>query len=221
MAGLPDRFEQAGELVVAAVDKAAEARWPAAQERSRSLEGTPEQRVEALTRNFARELAGLGAATGGAAAIPGIGTFTSLSTVAADLSWFTVRSADLILSIAAVHGHTEASVEERRLWILSVLAFGDAASTSVTQLATDVGVAFGRQVTNKVPTEALKRINRLVSRTVLTRYGSKRGVIALGRALPFGIGAAFGGTSNYAFTKAIARHADRFFRDLADPHPDH
>jgi len=33
------------------------------------------------------------------------------------------RSADLILAIAAVHGHTEPSVEERRMWLLSVLAF--------------------------------------------------------------------------------------------------
>ena len=48
----------------------------------------------------------------------------------------------------------------------------------------------------------------------MTKYGTKRGAVALGRALPFGIGAAIGGGANYAFARAIAGHADRFFRDL-------
>lgn len=212
--GRPSPFARTGEIVLAAIDKAAEARWQPAKDRAMALDGTTEERVEALTRSFARELAGVGAATGGAAAIPGVGTVTSLGTLAADVSWFTFRSADLILSIAAVHGHTEARVQERRLWILSVLAFGEAASTNASALAADVGVSLGRQFTSKVPTEALRRINKLMARTVLKRYGTRRGVIALGRALPFGIGAAFGGSANYALTKAIAGHADGFFRDL-------
>lgn len=39
-------------------------------------------------------------------------------------------------------------------------------------------------------------------------------MIALGRALPFGIGAVIGGTTNYAFARTIARQADEFFRLL-------
>ena len=132
----------------------------------------------------------------------------------AEISWFTARSADLILAIAAVHGHTEPSVEERRLWLLSVLAFGDEAATMVTRRRGAMGKGLGKKATVRISAETLKSINHAIGRTILTKYGTKRGVIALGTALPFGIGAAIGGGANYALTRAIARHADSFFRAL-------
>ena len=38
--------------------------------------------------------------------------------------------------------------------------------------------------------------------------------IALGTALPLGVGAMIGGTANYGAVKALARNADRFFSRL-------
>ncbi|HYX43496.1 MAG TPA: hypothetical protein VE760_00545, partial [Acidimicrobiales bacterium] len=57
-------------------------------------------------------------------------------------------------------------------------------------------------------------INRKLGRSVLTRFGTRRGAPALGRVLPFGIGAAVGGSANYLSVQAIGRHADSFFRSL-------
>lgn len=216
MPNLPELSARAGEIVLAAVDKAVDLRWEPARRNAASTSGTIDERVAQLRRTFARELATVGAATGGIAAVPAAGTGTALATGAAELGWFTTRSADLILAIAAVHGHTEPSVEERRMWLLSVLAFGYGAATTVTRLAGEMGKGLGKRATTRIPAETLKSINRAIGRTIVTKYGTKRGVVALGTALPFGIGAAIGGGANYALTRGIARHADSFFRAL--PH---
>ena len=214
MPNLPELSARGGELMLVAVDKVVEARWGPARRNAAATTGTTTERVAQLRRSFARELATVGAATGGAAALPAVGTGTAVATGVAEISWFTARSADLILAIAAVHGHTEPSVEERRLWVLSVLAFGNEASTMVTRLAGEMGKGLGKKATERVSTETLKSINRAIGRTIVTKYGTKRGVIALGTALPCGIGAAIGGGANYALTRAISRHADSFFRAL-------
>ncbi|WP_436793836.1 EcsC family protein [Actinospongicola halichondriae] len=197
--------------VLDAVDRAVEHRWDAAKRRTAGLEGSPSERVEVLTRRFAREVAAVGAVTGGTSAVPGVGTVASLSTTAADLGWFTARAGDLILSIAAAYGHTEARVEERRLWLLAVLAFGRSADKNVSMLAKEAGI--GGLAGQAIPSEILRRINRSIARRLIARYGTSRGAVALGRALPFGFGAAIGGGGNYVLIRAIARQAERFFRD--------
>ena len=44
--------------------------------------------------------------------------------------------------------------------------------------------------------------------------GAREGAAALGRLLPFGIGAAFGGGTNWFMARGIAKDATRLFRQL-------
>jgi hypothetical protein len=204
-----------GSVLLEAVDRAATTRWDAAVRRASGAPGaTVEERAAAVTRTFARELAMAGAATGGAAAVPGVGTATAMAATAADLGWFTLRAADLILTIAALHGHQRATVEERRAWILSVLVFGEGSVAGFARMAGEVGQDLGRKAVGRIPAGALRAINRKLGRSVLTRFGTRRGAVTLGRVLPFGIGAAVGGSANYMSVQAIGRHADNFFRSL-------
>lgn len=203
-----------GEIVLAGVDRVVAFRWEAARRAAGATTGTREQKVAQLNRAFARELGTVGAAAGATAAAPVVGTVAVIGTAAAELSWFTLRAADLILAIAAVHGQTEPSVEERRAWVLSILAFGNSAVATFTKLAGETGKGLGARATTGIPIEVLRRMNRSLGRTVVTKYGTRRGAIAIGRALPLGIGAAIGGTANYALVRAIGRHADSFFAHL-------
>ena len=207
--------ESLGSALLEAVDRAATTRWDAAVRRAAAAPGaTAGERAAAVTRTFARELAVAGAASGGAAAVPGVGTATAMAATAADLWWFTLRIADLILTIAALHGHERASLEERRAWILSVLAFGEGSAAGFARMAGEVGQDLGGKAVGRIPAGALRAINRKLGRSVLTRFGTRRGVLTLGRVLPFGIGAAVGGSANYLSVQAIGRHADSFFRSL-------
>lgn len=213
----PHAIPKPGSLALRAVDAAVDSRWPAAVSRaSASTDLERDQRVRQATRSFARELAVVGAAAGGTAAVPGVGTGVAVAVSAGEFTVSITRTADLILTIGAIHGLTNASIEERRAWVLSILLFGDSASKGFTKLAGELGKGLGSKATAAIPTETLKAINKTLGRTILTKYGTKRGVIAIGRVLPFGIGAAVGGTANLVLTLAIGRHAATFFADLPE-----
>lgn len=207
--------QRVGSAVLVGVDRSITTRWQSALTRAAEAPGASvEERVAAVIGGFVRELGTLGGVAGAAAAVPVGGTAASVATSAAEMSWVTVRLADMILTIAALHGITESSVEERRAWVVSVLAMGDQASVVMNRLAGEAGRQLGRRATAAIPTAALRRFNRAVGRTLVTKYGTKRGAIALGTALPFGIGAAVGAASNAAMVRGIGRSADRLFRSL-------
>lgn len=214
---LPEPSRRAGEVMLQAVDRAVERRWDQAVLVATEVTGGVDERVAEITRAYVRDMTAVGAAAGAAAAVPGAGAVALVGTAALELGWFATRTGDLILAIAAVHGHTSASVEERRAWVLAVLAFGDTAPAGFARVAGEVGKGLGRRATDRIPAETLRMINRKLGRTIVTKYGTKRGAVALGRALPFGIGAAIGGGANYAFARAIARQATVFFRALPPP----
>ena len=203
-----------GPLLAGAIDKAVERRWARAIDTAAAAPcSTVDERVAALTDAFARELAATGAVAGGTAAVPGIGTATAVASNAGEIGWFALRVSDLILAIAAVHGHTTASVEQRRAWLLSILAFGgDASSEFASVAATITRSGLGAKATEVVSSEWLGTINRTIAKTLLKRWGARRSAIVLGRLLPFGIGAAIGGTTNFGAVRMIARNADDFFR---------
>lgn len=196
------------------IDKATEHRWEAAVERAAALPGAVRpQKVKALTDGFARELATVGAATGAAAASPVVGTGATLLAATAELAWFTARSGDLILTMAALHGRTAPSLDERRAWVLAVLIFGSSAREGFSSTAKQLGLELD-QPNQRLPLGTLRAINGLLGNKLLRRYGTRRGAIAIGTALPLGIGAAIGGTANYSAVRALARNADRFFSRL-------
>ena len=217
-----------GTAVLRAVDLAVEERWDRAVRVADEAEGeTADQRAASIAARFRRELGAVGAASGAVAAAPGIGTGTAAAALVADLGWFAMRSTDLIMAIGAANGHRHSTVEERRAWVLSVLAFGSEAAEQFTALLEELdtatliggervsarlaGLAYGDAAT----LEALRRINANLAATVVTRYGSRRSLLAVGKLLPFGVGAAVGASANYALTRVVAKQARRFFEGYA------
>jgi hypothetical protein len=219
---VPDRVERRGwrarldpdeitRTVLDAVHTAAESRWEPAQRRAAELFGvTHRQKLIAVRKHFQREMVGLGTATGAVGALPGAGTATAVAVGLADIGWVTVRNADLIFTVAALHGRTEADVEERTAWVLAILVFGDAAAASYQQLARELS----KKAASTMTSASFKKLNKTMAKKVFKSYGTKKGVLALGKALPFGAGAAFGGTTSYVGLKALIRDADRFFTQI-------
>ncbi len=218
-------MDTAGKAVLKAVDQAVTHRWGRAVRLAAKQPGvTPEEKVRSIGRAFRRELAGVGAATGAVAAAPGIGTAAATGVVAADIGWFAMRTTDLIMAIGAAYGHTESTVEQRRAWVLSVMAFGEDAANEFASLLSelDSSVAIGGERvsgrlmslagTDAATIDALRRLNTNLANRVLTKYGSRRGMQSVGKLLPFGVGAVVGGTANYALVRATSKQAVAFFR---------
>lgn len=211
----PDEARRLSSTILASVDEVSQQRWDAAKARAAATPGRlrPEK-LDALTASFARELGATGAAAGAAAAAPAVGTVATLASTAAELAFFTARAGDLILTIAALHGRPDPSIEERRAWVLAVLIYGSSARDEFARALQQASAGVSPAVDRKIPVTTLQTANRLMARALLRRYGRRRGAVALGRALPVGIGAVIGGSANYLAIRSLARDADALFARL-------
>lgn len=89
---------------------------------------------------------------------------------------------------------------------------GGSGSATVTKVAERRGQHGGRQVLAKVPVETLRRINKILGKIFFVpKYGTKQGIIVLGRVAPFGIGTVIGGGANAALATLTARAGRRAF----------
>lgn len=201
--------------LMSGVETATRARWDAAVARAAALPGDVRpEKIAALSASFARELGTVGAIAGMAAATPLVGTGATLMAATAELTWFTSRAGDLILTIAALHGRPTPTVDERKAWVLAVLIFGSTARQGLTGVANELGAGLTETSQTKLPIITLRAANNMMSRLVVRRYGTRRGAIALGTALPLGLGAAFGAGANVVAIRKLAMQADSFFARL-------
>lgn len=211
----PAEVERLAQSMIATIDQVSSSRWDAAVTRAAGLKGEVRpEKMKSLTDSFARELGAFGATAGAAAATPVVGTTLTMMAAAAELAWFTGRAGDLILTVAALHGRGEPTVEERRAWLLAVLIYGGSAREGFTRAINEANTGLRPATGTHLPITTLRTVNRLLTPQLVRRYGARRGAIALGTALPLGIGAVIGGSANYIAVKALAGHADEFFARL-------
>jgi hypothetical protein len=203
-----------GQQLISGVDRAATTRWDAARERAGALEGPRDEQVAVVTARIRRELGLAGAASGGTAAVPGVGLVTVSAAFAAELGWSTVRLTDLIMTIAVIHGHDRATFEERRMWVLSILAYRDGAAGVLAKLMAELAETSGRGSMRRLSERSVQKINASVARVVVRRYGTRAGVAAVGRAVPFGVGAALGYGINSRTVAMVSEHTHAFFTDF-------
>jgi hypothetical protein len=214
-----------GRLVLEAVDEVLEKRYEASLEwvvEQRGKRPGASQREVALLaiRQVEKEVTAIGAAVGGAAAVPGTGTGAALAAIAVDITATTARLAEMVLRVAAAYGHALTSLEERRAAVLVIFVGGAGGAGSVEKLAGELGKGLSKKALSRISGQQLRALNKALGRTIITKYGVKRGAITPGRVLPFGIGAAIGGGGNLLVARAIGRYALRFFDDQWGPDAD-
>ncbi|MER6157245.1 hypothetical protein ABT147_17130 [Streptomyces sp. NPDC001868] len=207
--------EGGGQRALDLLDKAINLQSPLvrrniARARRRNPEATPAQVIRSLERMYVGALTGTGAAVGGTAAAPGVGTGLALALTAGETLSSLELSALFALSIAEVHGVPIDEVERRRTIVMGIL-LGGAGSETIAKVAGRTGQHWGRQVVAKVPVETLRQINKILGKNFVTKYGTKQGIIVLGRVAPFGIGAVIGGGANAALAALAVRAGRRAF----------
>lgn len=177
--------------------------------RSRRPDATPAEVVEQLERHYLTTVAGLGAAAGGSAALPGAGTGVSLASGTAEITAFVSATAMYVLALAEIHDIPVDDPQRRRALVLTVL-LGPAGP-----LAIDAGAREPRRAADllgrRASQERVAGINARLSRLLLTRFGARQTVLLLGRALPLGIGAGVGAAGNAALARAAIGAARRVF----------
>lgn len=221
-------LDAAGKALIEGIDRAVVSRWQRAQSEALTTApgAAPSVKARAIAVPIRKKMTALGAAAGATAAAPGVGTSVAVGTLAAELGVVALKTTDMVMSIGAAYGHTDAGPEERRAWVLAVLAFGDDAAEEFTTLARDMGMrvgdghaidlageAVGGGAGQMATIDALRRVNTTLVSQVLKKWGTRRGAATVGKLLPFGVGAAVGGSANFVMMREFAKQADRFFAD--------
>ncbi|WP_394614753.1 hypothetical protein JNUCC0626_33565 [Lentzea sp. JNUCC 0626] len=190
-----------------------------ARARQRNPESTPAEVVSTLEKMYVSALTSTGAAVGGAAAAPGVGTGVALALSAGEMLSSLEMSALFVLSVAEIHGVPLDEIERRRTLLLGIL-LGESGSKTINKVAERTGQHWARHLVNAVPAEALKRINKVLAPNFITKYGTRQGVVVLGRVVPFGIGALIGGGANAAMAVIAVKAARRAFGPAPEAWPE-
>jgi hypothetical protein len=184
--------------------------------------GQPATSVPALARKevnaTVRRCTGVGVVAGLPGAIPGLGTFAQACAavgIAGGEAAILLRNvAHLQYTIAGLYGH-DLDAAERIDELLIVAGLQSGAILPAREAGKRVGTKIASTQFNRhVSGAVLKKINTKLGTTVLTKYGTKRGGVALGRLLPFGVGATIGGGVNLVMTKSFGRAILRYYGEI-------
>ncbi|WP_353889770.1 hypothetical protein [Galbitalea sp. SE-J8] len=185
--------------------------------RSARPQATPAEVVATLERRYLAAVTMGGAAVGAASVLPVVGVGASFALSAVETGGFLEASALFAQSVAEVHGIAVDDPERARALVMA-LVLGSAGGDLVRQLAGQAaGVAPARQrywgelVTKQLPKAALGRLGGELRSRFVRRFAASQGASAIGRAIPFGIGAVVGGVGNHLLGRQIVRGAREAF----------
>ena len=198
-----------------AVEKGLEVQQPRVETyirraRQRHPEATPAEVVASLEKQYLASVVTLGGGAGAVAAVPGVGTAAAVFVNLAEVGGFIEASALFCLAVAEVHGVKVDDLERRRTLLLAVL-MGDGGSKIVQKIAGRTGPHWGKAITQNIPMSTINAINKVLGPRFVTRYGTRQGVLVLGRHFPFGLGAAIGAGGNAVLGKSTIAGARRAF----------
>lgn len=178
---------------------------------------TPDEIVRILERRYLTAVTTGGAAVGATAVVPGIGTGVTLALSGVETAAFLEATALFAQSVAEVHGlHVENPDRARAL--VMTLMMGREGVDLVKQFAaraTGTGVSrdayWGEIITSGLPKAVMGQVVDRLRRLFIKQFAVRGGAGIIGRAIPFGIGAAIGGVGNHVLGRRVLQHARHAF----------
>ena len=185
--------------------------------RLRSPQANPQQIIRILERRYLTAVTTGGAAVGATAVVPGIGTGVTLALSGVETVGFLEATALFAQSVAEVHGIPVEDPERARALVL-MLMLGQEGVDLVAQLAGQASGAgrprdkyWGEVVTKSLPRAAVGPLLDRLKTAFIHQFAVRGGASWLGKALPFGIGAAIGGAGNNLLGRRVLTSSHRAF----------
>ncbi|WP_231567437.1 hypothetical protein [Microbacterium sp. MEJ108Y] len=177
--------------------------------RLRNPHASPEQIIRILERRYLAAVTTGGAAVGATAVVPGIGTGITLALSGVETVGFVESTALFAQSVAEVHGIAVSNPDRARALVMTLM-LGKEGVALVGQLA---GQATGRggtrssywgeTVTKSLPRAAVGPLVDQLKTRFVKQFAAKGGASFIGKALPFGVGAAVGGAGNHILGRRV------------------
>ncbi len=180
--------------------------------RRRHPDASPAEIIQILERQYLTAVTSGGAAVGASAVIPGVGMAAALGLSGAETIGFLETTALFAQSVTEVHGIALDDPERARTLVMALI-LGTPGTQLIKQLAGQAAggqarTAFwGEMVTASLPKQVVSGIGGQVRDQFVRRFAARQGSTIVGRALPFGIGAAVGGLGNHALGRKVVQAA--------------
>ena len=161
---------------------------------------------EAAIQRIVRETV---ATSGTAGFVTGVGGFVTMPvSLPANIAGQAILNARMVAAIAHLRGW-DITDEFVRNSILITIAGGQP-NQVLRQFGIQVGGKVAANAIKRIPIAVIRDINRRVGFMLLAKYGTKRSVVTLTKAVP-AIGGLIGGAVDAGFTKAVSTGAKRAF----------
>jgi hypothetical protein len=177
--------------------------------RLRNPDATPDRLVRILERRYLAAVTTGGAAVGATAVVPGIGTGVTLALSGVETLGFLESTALFAQSLAEVHGIAVENPDRARALVMTLM-LGKEGVDLVGQLAkqaTGRGSArqsyWGEIVTKSLPRAAVGPVVDQLKTRFVKHFAAAGGASFIGKAMPFGIGAAVGGAGNHLLGRRV------------------
>lgn len=194
-----------------------------AESRLRATQGvkylSPDQRdagqvpSEDVDKTIGRLIAESVAAAGSAGFLTGLGGFVFLPiALPANVAGALVINVRLAGAIAYLRGydlhdpHTQA--------MIPLVAMGSNVQSALSAIGAQIGVKLTEQAIRRISITTLRKVNQKLGFMLLAKYGTKRAVITLAKAVPF-VGGIVGGGVDAALTAIVGRTAKKLFHPLS------
>ncbi len=220
--GLPPVGSDEHPTTVRALDRVLAIQRPVVLAHLRSIRlrhpaASPTEIVRILERRYLTAVTTGGAAVGATAVVPGIGTGVTLALSGVETLGFLEATALFAQSVAEVHGIPIDNPDRARALVLALM-LGQEGVALVSQLAgqaTGKGASrdkyWGELVTKTIPRAAVGPLVDQLKRSFMRSFAVRGGASWIGKALPFGIGAAVGGAGNNILGRRVLVSSRRAF----------
>ncbi|MGV8877208.1 MAG: hypothetical protein ACOH1K_06835 [Rhodoglobus sp.] len=226
----PSEMRSTHPMVVRGIDRVLTVQRPVVLAHIRSIrrgkpQASPAEIITILERRYLAAVTTGGALVGASAAIPAVGTGTSLALSGAETAGFLEASALFAQSVTEVHGIVVDDPDRARALVMTMV-LGTAGSDLVKQLAAQAtgtgpgrALYWGESLAKGVPTALMGPIADRIKRSFVKKFAAAQGTNIVGRLMPFGIGAVIGGGGNHLLGRQIVRSAREGFGPAPDTLP--
>lgn len=114
------------------------------------------------------------------------------------------------LSVAEIHGLDVEDVERRAFLVTAVLLGNVAAATTLEPLIDRTAPYWGKKAVESIPMSGINKANKILGPRFVTKWGTKQGVLVLGKQVPFFIGVGIGAGGNHLYGRSIITAAHKF-----------
>ncbi|KQT01264.1 hypothetical protein ASG23_06735 [Cellulomonas sp. Leaf395] len=167
---------------------------------------SPDDVRRLVERRYMATVTTSGAAAGAIAIAP---VAAGVGAAVLDAIGFIGLSVRLVLIEAALAGDPLDDQERLRTLALAALV-GKGAHDVIREATKRTGTHLGAKAAKAIPLETIRAINKVLGRNFVTRYGTRQGILVLGKALPAGIGAVLGAGGNAALGASVIKGAHVF-----------